>query len=788
MSFASIRFLRPARTVIVGLALLPLSALAADATSDSDSAAVDADVVAPHDAAGLDEVVVSARKRNEDLLEVPLSVSAVSGASLQRDGDYAIQDLAEKVPNLIIEPSNPRQTSISIRGLGKNSANDGLETSVGVYVDGVYLAQPGETTFDLADLAQVEVLRGPQGTLFGKNNTGGVLNITTLKPSFTASQSVEAIVGDYGTYELHGSATGPITDTVAFRFTAYDRVRDGVLTNLYDGRKFNGFDRQGFRGQLLWQPSDQFAVRVIAEHYESDEKTGGVVYWLSDPHYSNGVQIPAGKTLAAQTAPFGFVPVFDPWERNIDVNSARGVQTKQDAASVQATAKLGDFTLDSITAFRRYAFNAKNDGDDTPLDIVDFNGTTSTNKQYSEELRLSSPIGGAFDYVAGVYIYHDSLWTNSDQLNGSLYAAFNGIPLANPGALDGVLQNTIGTPVVDSYAGFAQGNLHFADAWTLTVGLRGTNEHKSATIDNTVSGGADPATLDAADLAARLANIVTTSASTAFTENALSWMTSLSYRVNENLDTYVTASKGFKSGGINVEVTNVPLVVAPETAIDVEAGIKSRWLDNRLDLNVNVYDETVHNYQGNFQSTNATLGNYIANVGDVHVRGAELEFDARPIDEFRVGGGAAYNRATYQDFTNAACPLEQPPGQKVCDFSGKQLPFAPLWTADATAEYTYAIAAQATGYLRSNLIFRSAQNVNTSLSVYGVQDAYTVANFYVGAIRRGGSSASYDLSIWVRNAFDRGYLTSIATAPGTKTLVAGLGDPRTFGATLRIAF
>jgi iron complex outermembrane receptor protein len=170
------------------------------------------------------------------------------------------------------------------------------------------------------------------------------------------------------------------------------------------------------------------------------------------------------------------------------------------------------------------------------------------------------------------------------------------------------------------------------------------------------------------------------------------------------------------------------------------------------------------------------------------VRGAELEFDARPIDEFRVGGGAAYNRATYQDFTNAACPLEQPPGQKVCDFSGKQLPFAPLWTADATAEYTYAIAAQATGYLRSNLIFRSAQNVNTSLSVYGVQDAYTVANFYVGAIRRGGSSASYDLSIWVRNAFDRGYLTSIATAPGTKTLVAGLGDPRTFGATLRIAF
>jgi iron complex outermembrane receptor protein len=743
--------------------------------------------VAPLDGGGLDEIVVAARKRNEDLLDVPLSVTVVTGSTLQRDADYSIQDLAEKVPNLIIEPSNPRQTSISIRGLGKNSANDGLETSVGIYVDGVYLSQPGEVTFDLADIDQVEVLRGPQGTLFGKNNTGGVVNITTLKPSFTAAESVEAIVGDYGTYELHASATGPVSDTVAFRFSAYDRLRDGVLTNLYDGSKFNGFDRQGFRGQILWQPSTEVSVRIIGEHYESDEHAGGTVYWLSDPSYSNGKPIPLGKTLAAQTAPFGYVPVFDPWERNIDLNSARGVKTKQDAASVQVTAALGPYTLDSITAFRRYSFDAKNDGDATPLDIVDFNGTTSTNSQYSEELRLSSPLGGAFDYVGGVYVYHDDLRTNSDQLNGSLYAAFNGIPLTNPGALDGVLQNTIGTPVVDSYAGFAQGNLHFADRWTFTAGLRETDEHKSATIVNTVSGGADPATLDAADLAARLANVDTSSASTAFTESALSWMGSLSYRLDTDVNTYVTVSKGFKSGGINVEVTNVPLVVAPETAIDVEAGIKSRWLNSRLEVNANVYDSTIHDYQGNFQSTSATLGNYIANVGDVHVRGAEFEFQTLPLEGLRIGGGASYNRATYQSFTNAACPLEQPPGKKICDFSGKQLPFAPLWTAEATSEYDHTLGAQTTGYVRNNLLFRSAENVNASLSIYGIQDAYTVANFQAGAIHRSGP-ASYDLSIWVKNAFDRGYLTSIGTAPGTKTLVAGLGDPRTFGATLRVTF
>src|ERR1700675_4197701 len=139
------------------------------------------------DYAALDEVVVNARKREEKAIEVPISISTVTGATLERDQDYAIQDLAEKVPNLLIAPSNPRQTSIAIRGLGKNSANDGLETSVGVYVDGVYLSQPGETAFDLTDLDHVEVLRGPQGTLFGKNNTGGALSIFTRLPSFTQS-------------------------------------------------------------------------------------------------------------------------------------------------------------------------------------------------------------------------------------------------------------------------------------------------------------------------------------------------------------------------------------------------------------------------------------------------------------------------------------------------------------------------------------------------------------------------------------------------------------------------
>jgi iron complex outermembrane receptor protein len=758
--------------------VIPALALA-DAEKPILTASVDADYAA------LDEVVVSARKREENAIAVPISISTVTGATLERDQDYAIQDLAEKVPNLLIAPSNPRQTSIAIRGLGKNSANDGLETSVGVYVDGVYLSQPGETAFDLTDIDHVEVLRGPQGTLFGKNNTGGVVNISTLKPSFTPSAKLEAVGGDYGTYELHGSATGPLSDTVAYRLTVYDKQRDGLLTNLYDGSKFNGLNRQGIRGQFLFEPDTNLTVRVIAEHYRTSELTGASVLWLSNPSYSNG--IPINKTLGSKTAALGYIPVFDPWSRNVDLNSAQPVKTEQDAASVQATWKLGSFTLDSITAFRHYTFDAKNDGDNTPLDIVTFNGTTSDNKQYSEELRLSSPVGERLDYVGGLYIYHDKLWSNSDQLNGSEYAAFNGIAVTDPGAVDGVLQNTVGTPVVDSYAAFAQANLHFTAKWTLTAGLRETSEHKSASIINAIAGGSDPSTLSASDLTARIANTDTSSATAAFTDRALSYLGSLAYEVNEGLNTYFTVSKGFKSGGINIEVTNVPLVVAPETAVDVEAGFKSRWLSNRLQLNADIYDSKIRNYQGNFQSDSAFLGNYIANVGDVRVRGFEIEADAHPFESLRISGGGSYNQATYLNFTSAACPVEQPPGQSICNFSGRQLPFAPRWTGETSAQYTFHLNSGLSAYAGGNAFFRSSQNVNSSLSQYGAQSSYAVTNFQVGVSGVRGDH-SYDFSLWAKNVFDTRFLTSVGTVSGSKSLVAALGDPRTFGATVRISF
>ena len=775
------RTLKQVSSVTLLSVLLPLCAFAEESQPTETP-------VASTEPAKLEEFVVTARKRTEKLQDVPLSISTVSGKDIGKDGDYSIQNLAEKVPNLLITPSNPRQTGIAIRGLGKNSANDGLETSVGVYVDGVYLSQPGQTAFDLADLDQVEVLRGPQGTLFGKNNVGGVLNITTLKPSFNNSTKLEAISGNYGTYELHGTTTGAITDSVAFRLTAYDKKRDGFLTNLFNGERVNGFNRDGVRGQLLLLPTDNLTLRAIVEHYETSEfGAGGSVLWNPRITYANGALAPFSKTTPGKSIPLGYNPVFNPWARVISVNNTTPTETHQDAASLQATWNIGKFTLDSITAYRHYTFENLGDGDSTPLDVTKFGGTRSSNDQFSQELRLSSPTGEQFEYVTGLYYYHDDLWSDTHNQAGSKYAAYNNKVLTNPNTLTGLRADTIGEPVVDSFAAFAQGNFHISDSWTATGGLRVTREHKSADIVNSASGGADPSTLNAADLAQRNSYAPTGSASASLTESALSWTGSLSYKVDENINTYATASKGFKSGGINVEVITGPLVVAPETAFDYEAGVKSQWFSNRLQLNANVYNEKIHNYQGTFtyDVTPTTTANYISNVGDVRVQGLEIEAKAHPIDSLQLGAGASYNEATYLNFTNAGCPPEYGNiAGKICNFSGKQLPFAPRVTANVSAQFKHYLDYGLTGYVGGSTFYRSSQNVNSSLSEYGVQKAYAVTNLQAGVTGK-IKNVEYDWSVWARNLFDKQYLTSLG---GSATLTAGLGDPRTLGTTLRVSF
>ncbi|WP_409457396.1 TonB-dependent receptor, partial [Pseudomonas sp.] len=233
--------------------------------------------------AKLGTVTVNARRREETAQSVPTPISVLSSETLETQRIYRVQDLQQLVPSTNVAYVHARQSSISIRGLGNNPASDGLEGSVGIYLDNVYLGRPGMAVFDLLDVDQLEVLRGPQGTLFGKNTTAGVLNITTRKPTFHPEGSIQQSIGEDGYLQTQGSYSGPITETLAGRISAYHTEDDGYVKNIHNGDELNGGKRQGFRTQLLFKPSETFNLRWIGEYNEEDSNNGILSLYSTGP-------------------------------------------------------------------------------------------------------------------------------------------------------------------------------------------------------------------------------------------------------------------------------------------------------------------------------------------------------------------------------------------------------------------------------------------------------------------------------------------------------------------------
>ncbi len=236
----------------------------------------------------LQTVTVTSRRRVENSQDVPTAMSVLGGETLESQRIYRVQDLQQLVPSTNVAYVHARQSSVSIRGLGNNPASDGLEGSVGLYLDNVYLGRPGMASFDLLDIEQLEVLRGPQGTLFGKNTTAGVINIGTRAPSFTPERSVEISGGEDGYFQARGTISGPLGETLAGRLSAYRTRDDGYVKNLHDGNTLNGGARQGFRGQLLFKPNDDFSLRWIGDYNEEDSDNGVLTLFSSGPTV-NGV-------------------------------------------------------------------------------------------------------------------------------------------------------------------------------------------------------------------------------------------------------------------------------------------------------------------------------------------------------------------------------------------------------------------------------------------------------------------------------------------------------------------
>src|SRR5690606_38822887 len=389
----------------------------------------------------LSEIVVTARRRSEEALEVPIPISIIDASQVEETGAFNVNRIKELVPSVQLYSSNPRNTTLNIRGLGSTFGltNDGIDPGVGFYVDGVYYARPAATTLDFIDIEQIEVLRGPQGTLFGKNTTAGAFNITTRLPSYTPEGTVEMSYGNYGFVQAKASISGPLSKKLAARASFSGTQRDGTVENVVSGKYINDQNNLGFRGQLLYNPSSKIEI-LLAGDASSQRPDGyahvvaGVVETKRAP-YRQFEQIIADLNYD--------LPSRNAFDRQIDHDTPWRSKNDLGGISLNADIQLGAGTLTSTTAWRYWNWGPSNDRDFTGLSVLSLSQAPSRHEQFSQEIRYAGDFSKNLSGVLGVYYLSQHLNTSpyhTEESGGAQwrFSRNSDSPLwATPGLLEG---------------------------------------------------------------------------------------------------------------------------------------------------------------------------------------------------------------------------------------------------------------------------------------------------------------------------------------------------------------
>ncbi|HCF2111006.1 TPA: TonB-dependent receptor [Pseudomonas aeruginosa] len=760
-----------------------LPASAADAPAPAEEAPPLASSVPDKADTALGKVTVTARRREEDSQKVPTPITVLGGETLEAQRISRVQDLQQVLPSVNVAYIHARQSSVAVRGIGNNPASDGLEGSAGIYLDNVYLGRPGMAVFDLLDIEQLELLRGPQGTLFGKNTTAGVLNISTRAPTFTAERTVEVSGGQDGYFQGRGTVSGPLGETLAGRLSAYRTRDDGYIKNIHDDNYLNGGERQGARGQLLFEPNEDFSLRWIADYNEEDSSNGSMVVYGG------------AERFWQRAALVGASPLRDPQRRKVNINGRQHVSVHQGGSSLEANWNLaGGYRLTSISAYRYWHFTPAND-EQLNVSAINDTGVEVHDRQFSQEIRLASPTGGAFDYVVGAYAFRQNLGNKTFTSYGPLVDLY--LLGANLGALNDTYSKASGKIETDSFALFAQGTWHLTERLDFTAGLRGTYEEKNAKVERFAPlGGAAVGGVGAAVRNGQLGAY--DSGDLSQYNFAPSALLSLSYQFSDDLLGYASLSHGEKSGGVNLAVGSAPsagadsLLVGPERANDAELGLKSTLFDRRLLLNANLFWTGIHGYQATtlYQAPGSTqLVQVLANAGSVRSRGLEFEATALPLRGLTLNFNGSYNDVTYLSFKDAPCPAEvstRPGAPSSCDLTGQRVVGASKWIANLNGEYQWRLDDRLQPYVSASYAYRSAAEGTLDNSDLSKIDGYALVNLAAG-LRSDLGDGQLDTSVWLKNAFDKDYyLSAFASINGSYT--ASVGQPRTLGVSLRYDF
>ena len=765
-------------------------------------------IAAADEGDGLPDVIVTARRRAEDAQSVPGALSVVGGTLLDQSYTVNTQGLTTLIPSLNYSSANPRNTAFTIRGLGSSvvavsQSNDGLEPGVGFYVDQVYHARPATAAFDFADIEQVEELRGPQGTLFGKNTTAGAINITSRAPTFAPEGYAEMSLGERNFVQARGWASGPITDTIAVRLSGVSTRRDGVLDNVRTGEKANTLGTQAVRGQLLFKPNETLQTRLIADFTNFQAYCCTQVYLRTGQSLRAATRQFGGPTgLAAQ---FGYTqPSTNPYDRKIDIDGPLGADTNEGGLNAITDLNLGFATLTSVSAWRFWNWDAENDRDYTGIPIQRSQHIPSRQDQYSQELRIASNGDHRLSYVAGLYGFRQRITGRPISIYGPAAARYligtvTGTTPVPANLLDGYAQDGRTDFRSRSYAVFGEVNYRLLDRLTATGGLRYTHEDKDGYYSTFTYGG-PTITGTAAQVTAltnaRLGVLRGQTYRASDNDGSVSGRANLAWQATDAVLGYASYARGFKSGGINMSglalnAQNQPAlntaVVRPERNSTYEIGLKTRMFDHRLIFNLDGYYTRVRDFQATIVDTGPTqtaaLRGYLSNIPAVTVKGVEFDATALVATGLSLRTNFAYADGRYSDYPQGPCPLEaQTATTTFCRLTGQRLASLPRFTVTAGIDYTHPLGGGAI-VVHADTASRSGYNGDSSLSRFTRIGGYNLTNANIGY--RFGDGL--EVAVFARNLLDADYIQNVTIQAGNSGLILGTpSDPRTIGATLRL--
>lgn len=737
-------------SVSVGALVASALALAAPSVAQAqDSAAPDQDDAGSELAAVPGEIVVTAQKRSERLQDVPLSLQVIEPAQLEVAGVRQFADLGKVSPSLVIRPAeHPQNSLISLRGIGTFAFSIGVEPSVAIQIDDAPLAFQARAFTDLPDVERVEVLRGPQSTLYGKNASAGLINFVTKDPTSSFTGTVNALGTTDEEYGVNFSIAGPISDTLGYRVSGSYSVFDGNVRNVVRGDEVNGREVFTTRVKLLWEPVDDLRVMLTGNYLDGKTDFGQPLVRLNpQANFRGNAAAPASVFLS---------PGIQVGPNNQQVNFERftGTEYRGGGATLKVEWDFSDHTLVSITSWDKFSLDDFIDQDQFNLaPLFDQNQVgTFRSEQWTQELRLLSPSTRMFRYTLGAFIADTQFERPFER--GPVPGAQNSFAVANWFATSGSTQ----------YSAFGQLELEPVDGTTLIGGLRVQQEEVGYTFLDIAAGGVAAGRFFSDDAE----------------DTAVTYRLGLRQEFTDDLMAFASYSTGYKgqtydlTTGFNANRAAAG-PIRPETAGSLEVGFRSQFFDRRLTINATYFDATYENLQAQSIEllSDGTTNFRLTNVGEITTRGVELEASAA-LGDLNLGFAATYLDSVVNDFPVAQCYPGQTaaqgctspgPGQPTRqNLNGTRPAQTPEWRLAGTLNWTPPIGSSGlNGLVQAAWNYQTVLNYSPNLDPELIQPGFHIVNLALGVRDK---EKGFEIAAFVNNLFDEQYFAGLANRFG----------------------